>query len=164
LDADDFDSDFRCSELCIRGRKRRTQALSKDRARAKRGIIIHGTKLGKRPKKVNVVAGLMGKKHVAVQCYEHTMTSEFFEVWFEEKLLTAIPKGAVVILDNASFHRKKQLYKIAKNHGIWVVFLPPYSPNFNLIEKSWANLKRWLVDNLFLFPSLSYAIDYYLSC
>jgi transposase len=133
----------------------------RDQGRALRGVRIHGTKPGKRGKKTNVVAGLMGKKHVAVQCYDHSMTSEFFEIWFEDKLITAIPKGSVIILDNASFHRKKQLYSIAGKHGVYVVFLPPYSPDFNLIEKSWANLKRWLIDNLSLFSSLASAIEVY---
>ena len=40
-------------------------------------------------------------------------------------------------MDNASFHRKKQLFKIADKYG--VLFLPPYNTDYDLIEKSWAN-------------------------
>ena len=53
------------------------------------------------------------------------------------------------------------LYKIAARHGFFVLFLPPYSPELNPIEKSWANLKRWLKDNLLRFPSVDIAVDWY---
>jgi len=52
-------------------------------------------------------------------------------------------------------------YKIAEKYGVYVLFLPAYSPDFNPIEKSWANLKHWLVDNLVRFPSLDFAVDVY---
>ncbi len=64
-------------------------------------------------------------------------------------------------MDNATFHRKARLYEIASRYGVAVLFLPPYSPDFNPIEKSWANLKRWLKDNLIRFPSLEIAVEWY---
>jgi len=136
--------------------------VRRDRARAKRGTKVYDVKSGKRRKRINVVAGLWNDKHVAVRCYGHTTTSEFFEEWFEWELLSVIPEGSVVIMDNASFHRKGQLCKIAARYGIVLLFLPAYSPDFNKIEKSWANLKRWLVDNLQRFFSLDVAIEHYL--
>ena len=39
--------------------------------------------------------------------YGTTMTGEFFEGWFEGILLPGLPKDAVIVMDNASFHRKK---------------------------------------------------------
>ena len=131
------------------------------RARAKRGVRVHGTRPGKKPKRTNVVAGLWGRKHVAVRCYTHTTTSAFFEDWFEWELLSVIPAGSVIVLDNASFHRKKHLAEIASRHGVYLLFLPAYSPDFNKIEKSWANLKNWLVDNQCRFFSVDFAIEQY---
>jgi transposase len=52
--------------------------------------------------------------------------------------------GSVIILDNASFHKKSEVYRIAASYGCRIIFLPPYSPDKNKIEKSWANLKNWL--------------------
>ena len=42
-----------------------------------------------------------------------------------------------------------------------LIFLPPYSPELNPIEKEWANLKRWLKYNLRQFDTLDDAISYY---
>ena len=133
----------------------------RNHARAKRGVRVHGTRPGKKPKRTNVVAGLWGKKHVAVRCYNHTTTSAFFEDWFEWELLSVIPEGSLITMDNASFHRKKHLAKIAAKYGVYLLFLPAYSPDMNNIEPSWANLKRWLVDNSKRFFSLDFAIEQY---
>ena len=130
-------------------------------ARSERGVKIHDVRPGKKSKRTNVVAGLWGKKHVAVKCYYHTTSSAFFEEWFEWKLLSVIPVGSVIILDNASFHRKKALFQIAGRYGVYVLFLPTYSPDFNPIEHSWANLKRWLIDHLHRFTSIDFAIEHY---
>jgi transposase len=64
-------------------------------------------------------------------------------------------------MDNASFHRKQVLYDIAAKYGVYILFLSPYSPDFNPIEHSWANFKNWLSYNSWRFPSLFFAIDCY---
>ena len=79
------------------------------------------------------------------EVYGTTMTGEFFEGWFEGILLPGLPKDAVIVMDNASFHRKKQLYEIAGNNNITLIFLPPYSLKLNPIEKVWANMKKFLL-------------------
>ena len=131
-------------------------------ARAKRGKRVHEKKSGRKSTKTNVIAGLCGAKHIAVRCYDHSTTAAFFEDWFEWELLSVVPEGSIIIMDNASFHRKSKLHEIAARYGVFVLFLPPYSPEFNPIEKSWANLKRWLIDDLVRFPSLDLAVEWYL--
>jgi putative transposase len=91
---------------------------------------------------------MLGGKHMATRQYEHTTTSEFFEDWFKNELLPRVPKGYTIIMDNARFHRKSQLYLLAVEARVKLLFLPPYSPDFNPIEHGWANLKRWLRDNM----------------
>jgi putative transposase len=49
-------------------------------------------------------------------------------------------------MNNASFHPKKKLRNLARRHGIKLLFLPPYSPDFNPIEKTWTNMKRGLIN------------------
>ena len=130
-------------------------------ARAKRGVKVHDKKSGKRYKRTNIIAGLCEGKHLAVQCYEHSTTSAFFEDWFEFELIPLLSENALVIMDNASFHRKNTLVNIAHRYGINVLFLPPYSPHLNPIEHSWANLKEWLKYNSMRFPCFDFALDCY---
>lgn len=134
-------------------------------ARAKRGVKIYDKKPGKREKRINIIGGLLygknGKKHVAVHHYDHSTKHDFFEEWFEWQLLGEIPQNTIIIMDNASFHRKDKLYEIARKYGMIVIFLPPYSPQYNPIEHSWANFKEWLKYNSSRFPSIEFAIHYY---
>jgi transposase len=135
----------------------------REHGRALRGERVEDTKRGKRFKRTNVIAGLWGETHVAVQTYEHSTTSAFFEDWFEFELLSVIPQRALIIMDNASFHRKSKLHEIAARHGVFVLFLPTYSPDLNPIEHSWANFKAWLCDNLKRFFNIDWAARAYFS-
>jgi transposase len=76
--------------------------------------------------------------------YNGTMDSILFEYWFESKLLPALAPKTTIVMDNASFHRKRRLISLAAAYGHSVVFLPPYSPELNPIEKFWAWLKSHL--------------------
>jgi transposase len=87
-------------------------------------------------------------KIIAPQCYTENTTGDFFETWFRKRLVKSVPKGSTIIMDRASFHRKKRLANLARRHGMRLQFLPAYSPDFNPIEKTWANMKRALIDIL----------------
>lgn len=90
------------------------------------------------------MAGKCGDKIIAPFVYNETMTSDFFEKWFKEIFLNEVESNKVIVMDNASFHRKNQLYDLCKraNKNLRLIFLPPYSPDLNPIEKYWASLKR----------------------
>ena len=74
------------------------------------------------------------------------MDSKFFEKWFKEMFLKEVKENKVIVMDNATFHRKSKLYDLCKNanKNLRLIFLPPYSPELNPIEKYWAILKRKL--------------------
>jgi putative transposase len=109
------------------------------------------------------LAALCNRKVLAPLCYEHSTTGDFFEEWFEQQLVPLLRKGQTVTMDNASFHKEKKLRKILEGTGINLIMLPTYSPDFNPIEKKWANLKRALPDLIPKFDTLQEAILTFLS-
>ena len=50
--------------------------------------------------------------------------------------------NSTIILDNARFHRKEDVFQIVEEAGHQVLFLPPYSPDFNRIEQDFAIIKK----------------------
>ena len=72
------------------------------------------------------------------------MTSDFFEAWFQKFLLPTLSTPSVIIMDNARFHRIGKLELLCKEFGHKLLPLPPYSPEYNTIEKTWAYIKKHL--------------------
>ena len=137
------------------------KALVRERARAARGIKIEDVKSGKKFDRTNVVAAKLDKKIIEPFCYSENMTGALFVEWFRKKFVKSVPKGTTAILDNASFHPPKKLKNLCKRHGIKLLFLPAYSPDYNDIEKTWANMKRALVDTIPICENVSSAIYQY---
>jgi transposase len=108
------------------------------------GKPLTGTVSGRKFRRTGIVAAQMGKSIIAPLQYDGTMDSTLFEVWFETRLLPSLPKNSMIVMDNASFHRKSKLFPLASQAGVRLVFLPPYSPEYNPIEHFWAWLKRYL--------------------
>ena len=104
---------------------------------------------------MNVIGGLCNGNHIAVEDYEHTTDAVFFEQWFSNRLLRDVPDGCTIIMDNASFHCKDALLELIKKarRKVGLLFLPAYSPDLNPIEKSWANMKRFLMERVY--PKIS---------
>jgi len=109
-----------------------------------RGQPLIGSVSGRKFKRVGIVAAQMNGCIVEPLQYDGTMDSALFEAWFEARLLPNLPTNTLIVMDNATFHRKGKLYPMAEHAGMRLVFLPPYSPNLNLIEHFWAWLKRHL--------------------
>ena len=122
------------------------EVLMREYGYAPRGKRVEDTKRGRKFHRLNIVGGLFRGRVVAPHCYEHSTNGVFFEWWFETQFLPNVSRGTVVFLDNASFHRRAQLFALAVRAGVFLVFLPAYSPDYNGIEKWWANMKAALID------------------
>ena len=89
-----------------------------------------------------MVAGLTNGELIAPMTYEETMTSNFFEAWFQKFLLPTLNTPSVSIMDNARFHRMGKLEILCEEFGHKLLPLPPYSPEYNPIEKHGLISKR----------------------
>ena len=65
-----------------------------------------------------------------------------FEQWLTQWLCLKLRPGSTLIMDNAPIHRKNKIQEIVKSRGHQVLFLPPYSPDFNSIEHDFAAMKK----------------------
>ncbi|MHB9293505.1 hypothetical protein Holit_02630 [Hollandina sp. SP2] len=81
---------------------------------------------------------------------------------FESSLLTNVNSGGAILMDRASFHRKKQVKEVCGKVNVNLMFLPAYSPDFNPIEKDWGTMKNALRDSAPLCDLLQTAVyDYW---
>jgi len=129
-------------------------------AYAKRGVKVMGRIPGKKFKRTLIVAAKIGRDIIAPLQYQGSMDSTLFEYWFEFCLIPILPIGSSVVLDNASFHNKNRLALLAEKYGHKIVFLPPYSPELNEIEKFWGWLKAKLKKLVHTFDSFDEALRY----
>jgi len=139
-----------------------SECLRRTRCRARRGVKIYDAVPGRRFLRTNIVAGQRLGRAVAPLEYAGTTDHVLFEWWFAERFLPQLGKGVTIVMDNATFHRKSQLARLARRAKCRLLFLPPYSPDLNPIEKRWANLKAFLRNYSTFFDSLQDAItDYF---
>lgn len=90
--------------------------------------------------------------------FNGSCNTQLFEAWVEQFLIKELKPGQVVIMDNALFHKSQRTKDFIESVGCKLVFLPPYSPDLNPIEKFWANMKRWIEYNIANFKQLYDAI------
>ena len=134
------------------------QYLYREFAYSPRGQKVIEKISGKKFKRTNIVAGICQNEWIAPMEYECTTHSVLFEYWFENCLLKEVNPGSFIVLDNAAFHKKSVLPDLAKKNNCHVLFLPPYSPDLNPIEKKWAWLKKKLRKILPHFDSFQSAL------
>jgi len=104
--------------------------------------------------RTNVIGALCAHQLFGVGLFEGPINSDVFHAWVTQVLLPQTPPDAVIVMDNASFHKRQDTQQaICAHHTL--EFLPPYSPDLNPIEHKWAQAKaqrrkdRCTVDALF---------------
>ncbi len=96
--------------------------------------------------------GILDYETGAIYVEEHEKYDAEVFLAFLKKVLTKYPTGKIVIiLDNARIHHAKLLkdFLEANKNRLTLKFLPPYSPNLNLIEELWGWLKNSVINNVF---------------
>ena len=71
-------------------------------------------------------------------------TAQRFREYMGKQLIPSLEKGDVVIMDNMRSHHVKIVTELLDKAGISYLYLPPYSPDLNLIEKMWSKMKSFL--------------------
>jgi transposase len=97
--------------------------------------------------KINIL-GFINRKsqYMGMMTEQNIGTDTVIE--YLEKLSFCIKKKTVLILDNASVHKSNRMMEripFWQRRGLFITFLPPYSPHLNIAETVWRKLKKeWL--------------------
>jgi transposase len=75
---------------------------------------------------------------------EGSTNGAVFETYLEDVLLPTLKRGQVVVMDNLSAHKGERVRELIEAKGCELIYLPPYSPDFNPIEQAFSKLKSYL--------------------
>lgn len=93
---------------------------------------------------MSVIGGISIRKVLAVMTLDGSMDGAAFKVFIERFLIPQLWVGAVVVMDNLPAHRVETIEPLIESVGASVLYLSPYSPEFNPIEHWWSQLKAFL--------------------
>lgn len=102
--------------------------------------------------RTNAIGALTGAALLTVVLLSGSVNTDVFTCWVQQDLLPKLPKNSVIVMDNAAFHKGQEMQMSIADAGHTLLYLPPYSPDLNPIEKKWAHAK-------YLRRSLNCSID-----
>ncbi|MEA9445615.1 IS630 family transposase [Candidatus Fukatsuia symbiotica] len=108
---------------------------------AARGQRCWGTQDWQAKGRTNVIGALLGTVLMAVGLFFYSINSDVFYAWVTQRLLPTLPPHCVIVMDNASFHKRLDIQQAISKAGHRIEYLPPYPPDLNPIEHKWAQAK-----------------------
>ena len=76
--------------------------------------------------------------------FDGPINGQSFRAYVDQLLLPTLKPGDIVIMDNLGNHKSKLVRDAIKSAGARLWFLPPYSPDLNPIEQTFAKVKHWM--------------------
>jgi transposase len=113
-------------------------------ARAPRGVRVHETTPEGNWKILTILGAMSLRGMIATMTVEAATDADIFLAYLDHVLCPALQSGDVVIMDNLSSHKVAGVRERIEAAGAELLYLPPYSPDLNPIEKAWAKLKHLL--------------------
>jgi len=93
---------------------------------------------------LTVLAALTTQGVLASMTIESPTDGDIVLAFLEQVLAPNLQPGHVVILDNLGAHKVPEVRPLIESRGAQLLYLPPYSPDFNPIELAWSKLKQQL--------------------
>ena len=121
-----------------------TTSMTRLYARGTGGGRIHEATPGGHWKIMTILGAMSLRGMIATMTIEEPTDSDIFLAYIEHLLCPVLQPGDVVVMDNLSAHKAPAVREWIEKTGAEVLYLPPYSPDLNPIEKAWAKLKQLL--------------------
>jgi transposase len=93
---------------------------------------------------LTVLAALTVEGVLASMTIESPTDGDVFLAFLEQVLGPKLEPGHIVILDNLGAHKVEGVRRLIESRGAQLLYLPPYSPDFNPIEQAWSKIKQLL--------------------
>jgi len=91
-----------------------------------------------------LIAGVGLRGACAPWLFDGAMDGEMFLAWVRQGLAAVLQVGDLVIMDNLATHKVAGVREAIEAAGARLLYLPPYSPDFNPIENMWSKIKQAL--------------------
>jgi transposase len=121
-----------------------TTQMTRGYARASGGRRVHEATPGGHWKILTILSALSLGGLLATMTIEEATDGDIFLAYLEQVLGPKLRPGDVVVMDNLSAHKVAGVEQLIQAAGAELLYLPPYSPDLNPIEKAWAKLKQLL--------------------
>jgi transposase len=118
--------------------------MARQRGRSPRGERLIGKVPHGHWKTTTFVAGLRSTALTAPGVIDGPMNGTAFLAYIEQVLTPSLAPGDIVVMDNLSAHKVPGIREAIEAAGASLLYLPPYSPDFNPIEQLFAKLKALL--------------------
>jgi transposase len=112
--------------------------------RAARGERVHDAVPAGHWRTLTLLAALSVRGVRAAMTVEAPTDGDVFLAYVEQVLGPRLQPGDVVVLDNLPAHKVAGVRVLIEAHGAQLLYLPPYSPDFNPIEQAWSKIKELL--------------------
>ncbi|MEX0447512.1 transposase [Xenorhabdus sp. SGI246] len=123
---------------------------------SKEGLRCFGTHDWHAKGHLNVIGAIIKNTFLTLRLFSGNINADVFHAWVTQDLRPKLPNSAVIVMDNAPFHKRHDTIQAIADSGCQLEWLPPYSPDLNPIEPKWAEAKairrgkRCSVDELFM--------------
>ncbi|MGB6856128.1 MAG: IS630 family transposase [Terracidiphilus sp.] len=121
-----------------------TTRMTRLYARAVGGARVHESRPEGDWKILTILGAMSSRGIIAAMTVEAATDREIFLAFLDEVLCPALRPGDVVIMDNLSSHKVDGVRERIERCQAELLYLPPYSPDLNPIEKAWSKLKEIL--------------------
>jgi transposase len=118
--------------------------MTKLYARCRGGARIHEAAPHGNWKILTILGAMSTRGMIATMTIEEATDTDIFLAYLDEVLCPALRPGDVVVMDNLSAHKVQGVQQRIEAAGAEWLYLPPYSPDLNPIEKAWSKLKQLL--------------------
>lgn len=118
-------------------------ALTRTYARSPQGQRAYGAK-PLRGENITLIGAMSLSGFLGAMTVNGGTNCAVFQVFVENILAPSLRPGVTVIMDNLSTHKVKKIQQKIEAHGARIIYLSPYSPDFNPIENCWSKLKEYL--------------------